>query len=119
MAISAYLVYSWRPPTRTEALHAMGAPRATSLDTGKAAARRQSAPASARTFRVVSIDTAAVPRIAMSKQEAASALGVSIDFFDEHIVPDLRMAGSADGGSFRSPSSSDGSMTMPTTLPIP
>ncbi|MGA2007401.1 MAG: hypothetical protein ABSH27_07565 [Solirubrobacteraceae bacterium] len=28
----------------------------------------------------------------MSKQEAAAALGVSIDFFDEHIVPDLRMA---------------------------
>jgi hypothetical protein len=92
MAISAYLVYSWRPPTRLEAPHAMGAPRATSLDTGKAASRRQSASANARTFRVVSIDSAAVPRIAMSKQEAAIALGVSIDFFDEHVVPDLRMA---------------------------
>ena len=69
----------------------MGAPRATSLDTRKAAARRKAAPASVRTFRVVSVETAAVPRIAMSKQEAASALGVSIDFFDEHIVRDLRM----------------------------
>jgi hypothetical protein len=69
----------------------MGAPRATSLDIGNVASRRGPAPASARTFRVVSIDTAAVPRIAMSKQEAASALGVSIDFFDEHVVPDLRM----------------------------
>jgi excisionase family DNA binding protein len=69
----------------------MGAPRATSLDTGKAVPRRQPTPVSARTFRVVGVDTTAVPRIAMSKQEAASALGVSIDFFDEHIVPDLRM----------------------------
>ena len=69
----------------------MGAQRVTSLDTAKAAPRRQSALASARTFRVVSVDTAVVPRIAMSKQEAASSLGVSIDFFDEHIVRDLRM----------------------------
>jgi len=91
MAISAYMLYSWRPLTRMEAPHAMGAPPATSLDPGQAAPRRQAAPASARTFRVVSVDTAGVPRIAMSKQEAASALGVSIDFFDEHIVRDLRM----------------------------
>jgi hypothetical protein len=74
-----------------EAVHAMGAPRATSLDTGKAAGKLRPAPASALTFRVVSMDTAVVPRIAMSKQEAAIALGVSIDFFDEHVVPDLRM----------------------------
>lgn len=73
-----------------EAVHAMGAPRATSFDTGKPATRLPPT-ASARTFRVVSVDTAAVPRIAMSKQEAAVALGVSIDFFDEHVVPDLRM----------------------------
>ncbi|MGD0981093.1 MAG: hypothetical protein ABR946_06390 [Solirubrobacteraceae bacterium] len=39
----------------------------------------------------MSVEAASVPRIAMSKQEAASALGVSIDFFDEHIVGDLRM----------------------------
>jgi excisionase family DNA binding protein len=69
----------------------MGAARATSLDTGKAAPQRQPAAAGARTFRVVSVETATVPRIAMSKQEAARALGVSIDFFDEHIVRDLRM----------------------------
>jgi excisionase family DNA binding protein len=69
----------------------MGTPRATSPDTGKAASRLRSVAASARTFRVVSVDHAAVPRIAMSKQEAASALGVSIDFFDEHIARDLRM----------------------------
>jgi excisionase family DNA binding protein len=69
----------------------MGVPRATSIDTGKSAPRRQPVPAGARAFRVVSIDAAAVPRIAMSKREAASALGVSVDFFDEHIVRDLRM----------------------------
>jgi excisionase family DNA binding protein len=38
----------------------------------------------------VSVAAPRVPRIAVSKQEAADALGVSIDFFDEHIVADLR-----------------------------
>lgn len=32
-----------------------------------------------------------VPRLALTKQEAANALGVSIDFFDEHIAHELRM----------------------------
>jgi excisionase family DNA binding protein len=32
-----------------------------------------------------------VGRIALSKQEAAEALGVSVDFFDEHIAFELRM----------------------------
>ena len=50
----------------------------------------RSAPSSARTFQVVSVAAPRIPRIAVSKQEAAGALGVSIDFFDEHIVPDLR-----------------------------
>jgi excisionase family DNA binding protein len=30
-------------------------------------------------------------RLALSKSEAAAALGVSVDFFDEHIAPDLRI----------------------------
>ncbi len=30
-----------------------------------------------------------VPKLALSKTEAASALGVSIDFFDEHVAPEL------------------------------
>jgi excisionase family DNA binding protein len=68
----------------------MGARRAASVVTD-VASRRGNTLSNTRTFRVVSIDTTAVPRIAMSKQEAASALGVSIDFFDEHIAPDLRM----------------------------
>jgi len=34
---------------------------------------------------------AAIPRLSLSKQEAADALGVSIDFFDEHIATELRM----------------------------
>jgi excisionase family DNA binding protein len=32
-----------------------------------------------------------VPRLALTKQEAAEALGVSVDFFDEHIAHELRM----------------------------
>ena len=30
-------------------------------------------------------------RLALSKTEAAEALGVSVDFFDEHIAPELRI----------------------------
>jgi excisionase family DNA binding protein len=39
----------------------------------------------------VSQETQALPRIALSKAEAAAALGVSVDFFDEHIAHELRM----------------------------
>ena len=31
----------------------------------------------------------APPRIALTKAEAASAIGVSVDFFESHIQPDL------------------------------
>ena len=31
-----------------------------------------------------------MPRLAMSKSEAAEALGVSMDYLDEHIAADLR-----------------------------
>ena len=31
------------------------------------------------------------PRLALTPSEAASALGVSRDFFDQHIAPELRM----------------------------
>ena len=30
-------------------------------------------------------------RLALSKLEAARALGVSVDFLEEHILPDLRV----------------------------
>ena len=33
---------------------------------------------------------AAVPRLALSVTEAAAALGVSPDFFGEHVAPELR-----------------------------
>lgn len=33
----------------------------------------------------------AVPRLALSPDEAARSLGVSRDFFDEHIAGDLRI----------------------------
>lgn len=32
-----------------------------------------------------------VSRLALSKKEAAESLGVSIDFFDEHVVHELRV----------------------------
>lgn len=32
-----------------------------------------------------------IPVLALSKQEAAEALGVSVDFFDEQIAHELRM----------------------------
>jgi excisionase family DNA binding protein len=39
----------------------------------------------------VSQEVQALPRIALSKAEAAASLGVSVDFFDEHIAHELRM----------------------------
>ncbi len=35
--------------------------------------------------------TASIPRLALSKAEAAQALGVSVDFFEEHVMPELRV----------------------------
>ena len=35
--------------------------------------------------------TADIPRLALSPAEAAQALGVSRDFFDEHILGELRV----------------------------
>jgi excisionase family DNA binding protein len=32
-----------------------------------------------------------VPRLALSPEEAAAALGVSRDYFDEHVGPELRI----------------------------
>jgi excisionase family DNA binding protein len=32
-----------------------------------------------------------VPRLALSPDEASAALGVSRDFFDEHVLPELRV----------------------------
>lgn len=43
------------------------------------------------TQHVAARQTPAIPRLSLSKQEAADALGVSIDFFDEHIAHELRM----------------------------
>jgi len=36
-------------------------------------------------------NASAVPRLALSPTEAAEALGVSRDFLDEHIAPELRI----------------------------
>jgi excisionase family DNA binding protein len=32
-----------------------------------------------------------VPRLTLSKAEAAESLGVSVDFFEQHIQPELRV----------------------------
>jgi excisionase family DNA binding protein len=42
-------------------------------------------------FQIVSVGLPRVPRLALSKREAAEALGVSVDFFDEQIAHELRM----------------------------
>ena len=34
---------------------------------------------------------AAIGRLALSKCEAADALGVSVDFLEEHVMPELRI----------------------------
>ena len=34
---------------------------------------------------------ASLSRLALSKCEAADALGVSVDFFEQHVMPDLRI----------------------------
>ena len=38
-----------------------------------------------------SIPATTVPRLALSKTEAADALGVSIDFLEQHILHELRI----------------------------
>ena len=35
--------------------------------------------------------TTTVPRVTLTPSEAAAALGVGIDFFDEHVAADLRL----------------------------
>jgi excisionase family DNA binding protein len=32
-----------------------------------------------------------VPRLALTKAEAAEALGVSVDFLEQHVMPELRV----------------------------
>jgi excisionase family DNA binding protein len=41
--------------------------------------------------RAGSIPATTVPRLALSKTEAAEALGVSIDFLEQHILHELRI----------------------------
>ena len=37
------------------------------------------------------VETAAVPRLALSVEEACASLGVSWDFWAQHIAPELRI----------------------------
>ena len=43
------------------------------------------------TNAVIVVQAPALLRLALSKAEAAEALGVSVDFFEEHIQPDLKV----------------------------
>jgi hypothetical protein len=36
-------------------------------------------------------DTAPIPRIALTRDEAAAAIGMSVDSFERHVQPSLRM----------------------------
>jgi len=36
-------------------------------------------------------DLAPVPRVALNREDAAAALGISLDSFERHVQPDLRM----------------------------
>lgn len=35
--------------------------------------------------------TGVVPRFALTKAEAAGSIGVSIDYFEKHVMPDLKV----------------------------
>jgi hypothetical protein len=41
--------------------------------------------------RVVRAGIAPIPRIALTREEAAAALGMSLDSFERHVQPELRM----------------------------
>src|SRR5687767_2727825 len=47
--------------------------------------------ARARPPGMTPIATAAIPRVALSRSEAAAALGISLDSFERHVQPDLRL----------------------------
>ena len=55
-----------------------------------------------------------VPRLALSRSEAADALGVSVDFLEQHVLHDLRMVRRGRRCLIPRPSSSVGSRTTPT-----
>jgi hypothetical protein len=43
-----------------------------------------------RAFAIVAVDEP-VPRLALRKTEAAQALGMSVDFFEDHVLHELRI----------------------------
>lgn len=48
-------------------------------------------PAAPAASRKKVLNVAPVPRLALTRDEAAAALGVSSDFLDDHIIPELRV----------------------------
>jgi excisionase family DNA binding protein len=45
----------------------------------------------ARPLTISGVEGHKVPRLALSKAEAAESLGVSVDFLEEHVMPELRI----------------------------
>jgi hypothetical protein len=39
----------------------------------------------------MSVQPAGVPRVALSRQEAAASLGMSLDSFERHVQPELKL----------------------------
>jgi hypothetical protein len=52
--------------------------------------RRADAAQTRRAFAIVAVDEP-VPRLALRKTEAAQALGMSVDFFEDHVLHELRI----------------------------
>ncbi len=48
-------------------------------------------PAPPRSSRGAGTSKGAVPRLALTRAEAAASLGVSSDYFDKHVAPSLPM----------------------------
>jgi len=38
-----------------------------------------------------SVQTAPIPRVALTREEAAAAIGMSLDSFERHVQPDVRL----------------------------
>lgn len=50
-----------------------------------------SAPNTLERALVVPAAVSTVPRLALSKREAADSIGVSVDYFEEHVQSELRL----------------------------
>ena len=61
------------------------------LDTGQLSLQLVQVTVSGRQRRKAKARASQLPRLSISPDEAAAMLGVSRDFFDEHVKPELRI----------------------------